>query len=428
MKHLRYAMFVACLIFVGCQQQSSQVELPAVPQVLNTTIERGAAVTLAVLGSEKTAMAWVTLDESRERGRLFTLVEGNDIIEIHDQDAIPVLDPETPPQIEPGPDGVLNLTYAASSDLNNKWSSMAIRFSRSHDAGLTWSTPVSIGEEHFGGYRNDHEMRVAADGTIYVSWLDSRFQEEGVAGDIRVVISRSSDGGQTWSVPVLVDHEPSCECCRVSVETGPDGVVYAGWRKILAGGIRDIVVARSEDEGRTWSRPVRVFADEWEMGYCPDAGPAMRIDSKNRLHVAWWTGKEGEAGVKYTRSEDGGRTFAEPLIMKTSPLSKASHVQLAYQDDRLALTWDDGSLETPRIALRVSENGGDSFNDLIYLSDGKQAAAYPFAAFREDDLYVIWHFRGGEGQATYHKNERLPMWNTQDHSAGPQIARMVLGK
>jgi hypothetical protein len=41
--------------------------------------------------------------------------------------------------------------------------------------------------------------------------------------------------------------------------------------------MRDVVVARSSDQGATWTPPVRVHADEWKFDACPHAGPAIAL-------------------------------------------------------------------------------------------------------------------------------------------------------
>jgi hypothetical protein len=57
-----------------------------------------------------------------------------------------------------------------------------------------------------------------------------------------------------------------CFCCKTSVTTGPRGVVYVAWRHIYPVNLRDMAVASSTDGGRTFSQPVRVSEDGWQLG------------------------------------------------------------------------------------------------------------------------------------------------------------------
>src|SRR5690606_7506920 len=133
-----------------------------------------------------------------------------------------------------------------------------------------------------------HNLLVASDGTVFVSWLDSRRDEQGTetesegaavetaaapatpGPDVRVAVS--TDGGRSFDPSTIVDMQ-TCPCCRTAMAVGPDGSLYVAWRKIYPGDVRDIVVARSRDRGATWDEPVRVAADDWVFPGCPHAGP-----------------------------------------------------------------------------------------------------------------------------------------------------------
>lgn len=369
------------------------------PLAVNVSLNRRAASTIAVTRAAEApfreVQAFVTLADDDATGLLFVRVDDAAPMRLADADAIPVLDPETPPQVAIGSNNAIHVAYAASSSLADKWSTMAIRHVKSIDEGRTWSAPVTIGGVSFSGYRNDHELHVAEDGYMYAGWLDSNFADPS-SGAILAVVSSSSDGGATWSTPAPIDQNPSCECCRVALASRSDGTVIAAWRKIIGGEVRDIVVAESADRGRTWSAPTRVFADDWLMDHCPDAGPALGVDETDRVHVAWWTGKEGAAGVKYARTDGGSLDFGSPVSLKLDSLSRASHVQLAARAGEVVVVWDDGALKEPRIAIRRSLDGGDTFSPLEYVSPGTYSAHYPVLAIGSGGrITVAWHRRGG---------------------------------
>src|SRR5690606_19957859 len=134
-----------------------------------------------------------------------------------------------------------------------------------------------------------HDIAVAPDGTVYASWIDSRERDRvraalGIAdeagghsghgghggngagpgdhaamaadeaalpsSDVRV--ARSTDGGRTFEPGVVVARDV-CPCCRTSLAVAPDGAVLVAWRRVFDGDVRDIVVARSTDGGRTFA-------------------------------------------------------------------------------------------------------------------------------------------------------------------------------
>ena len=414
------ALCAVLLPVVGCRQTSSDLtdaETFAARE-LNVALNRRATSTLATNTADDAAFgvaqAFVTLNDEGN-GQLFIRVDDDTPKALADADATPVLDPETPPQVVIDNGGIIHVAYAASADVARRWETMGVRYTQSRDSGKTWSAPVSAGAAPFDGYRNDHEIHVTDTGLILVGWLDSTVGDQD-SGEINFVVSGSRDGGRTWSPLTVVDESPSCECCRVALTSTSDGKVFAAWRKIFPNSERDIAIASSGDDGSTWSAPERVYQDGWVVGHCPDAGPSLLADASNALHLAWWTGKEGAAGVKYARTPVGGGAFGAPIALKTGAVSRASHVQLAIaQSDtpgksQVAVVWDDGMLEAPQVALARSSNAGESFGEIEYLSEGAGSAHYPTATVAKDGALVVsWH-RYGEGEAM----RRLP-----DLDAGP---------
>jgi hypothetical protein len=102
--------------------------------------------------------------------------------------------------------------------------SQSIAVMISDDRGLTWTAPIEVGTAFFlpisdpdtgGPVRVGEPIPdVAVDpgnGNLYVTWLDSRFNN---FQHDDVLLSSSTDGGQTWSVPIKVNQTPA---------TGPDG-------------------------------------------------------------------------------------------------------------------------------------------------------------------------------------------------------------
>ncbi len=139
---------------------------------------------------------------------------------------------------------------------------------RSTDHGLTWSTPVFASTNQTIGTVNANTqtgLRTGAgipsasvdrsSGAIYVVWSDARFsggQRDGVA------LSKSVDGGLTWSKPVQVNQAPNVQAFTPAVAVAADGsigVTYFDFRQDT--GAVDTLLANywrvvSKDGGATW--------------------------------------------------------------------------------------------------------------------------------------------------------------------------------
>lgn len=371
----------------------------------------GTAPMFAISPSGTQAVAWVSAPHGGTDGRLYVSVAGAPPTEIRDTLGPIEAHGEAPPKLAYAPDGSLFAAYTVGKVVaGERFPRSALRLVSSRDGGRTWTAPVTVTDGAIFGSHSFHALHVADDGTVYVSWLgksdrdtsaesmEAMSEMSGMSHSMHgghdasaAWISRSTDGGKTWTPRVRVDMGEACPCCRTALATSKDGTLFMAWRHVFPGSVRDIVVARSTDHGATWSAPVRVNADDWTFDACPHAGPAIAVDANNTLHVAWWTGKEGRAGVFYARSADGGKSFSGVTALGAAKYSRPAHVQMALaSNDRLVVAWDDGTKQIPQVMVRVSNDGGSHFADATAVSAAGRAASFPVLAVHGDSLAVAW--------------------------------------
>jgi hypothetical protein len=367
------------------------------PVVVSRVTGGGAAPVFAEGPFGRLALAWVSAPQRGDDGRLFVFADNGTgpgpVEELRDPLGSLSIYGEVPPKIAYGPDRTLYAAYLVSKVVPGmRWPQHALRFAVSRDGGAHWDTPMTVtGDSVFGSY-DDHALHVASDGTIYLSWLAMTNHHTS-----NTYFARSSDRGKTWSRPTVIDQNPSCPCCRTAMASGPDGALYVAWRKRFPGEQRDIVVAKSTDAGTTWNAPVRVYKDAWEVNYCPDAGPSIKVGRDGILHVAWWTGREGRAGTQYAQSRDGGVTFSKPVELGLAQYSRAAHIQLALgvgsDSGMVVAAWDDGTRKVPQVVVRVSRDGGRRFAPAEVVSATDNAAGYPVVVLRSGVVVVAWQER-----------------------------------
>jgi len=394
------AAVTAAALVGGCRTGGSSglVELGE-PHAVSSSTAVGSAPMFAVSATGAQAAAWVSAPGGGTDGRLYVSIDGAAPVELRDPLGPIEAHGEAPPKIEYAADGSLSALYVVARVMPGlRFPVAALRFVRSTDGGRTWSRPVTVTDDKEFGSHNFHALHSGADGALYLTWLDSR------EGKSAPFLTRSTDGGNTWERNRRVSAGEACPCCRTAIATGKDGSLYVAWRTVDPGNIRDVVVARSTDHGVTFSQPVIVHHDGWVYPGCPHAGPSMRLDQRNRIHITWWTGREGIAGVHYARSDDGGRSFTTYVPLGTAEFSQPAHVQLALgAEDQVVVAWDDGTRETPQVLLRLSRNGGRTFGPAQPVSSADRAAMFPVLAVTGDDVTVAW----SEHSAEHHRNEMV---------------------
>jgi sialidase-1 len=185
-----------------------------------------------------------------------------------------------------------------------------------------------------GGY---HTYRIpsllaTARGTL-LAFAEGRKQGRGDAGDIDLLVRRSEDEGRTWQPPQTVwdDGPNTCgnPCPVADRDTGTIWLLMTWNRgddpepKIIAQESKDtrrVFVARSTDEGRTWSRPQDITA------------------AVKPTNWTWYATGPG-AGIQLERGPHRGRLLIACDHIEARTRHYDSHV--VYSDDR-GRTWKLG--------------------------------------------------------------------------------------
>lgn len=244
------------------------------------------------------------------------------------------------PQVAVGPRGEVYVIWVNSTHAPKlMYGLRTLHFAVSTDGARSFAPPVTIVDDGQTSGRSFFDVAVSESGTIYVAWLDSpamRDENGTLVSDksrqSAVRLTRSTDGGRSFEPSIVLGTDP-CPCCNVFVLAGRGDDVYVSWRNVVkdeAGkSTRDMVVAASSDGGQTFGAPVEVHDDAFPIEGCVHVGAPMAMDSQGRIHVAWYTGKEGAAGIFYAVSSDRAASFGAPIPILSGAWVPPSRVDIA---------------------------------------------------------------------------------------------------
>ena len=104
-----------------------------------------------------------------------------------------------------------------------------------------------------------------------------------------------------------------------------------------------VVVAKSTDLGKTFSAPIPVAPGPIDVDWGPDSRPQIAVDHAGHLIVTYavFKDKRFNGRVYYTRSIDGGVSFAPPQPITTDETSQRFQTVATDPDGKLFAAWLD---------------------------------------------------------------------------------------
>jgi len=229
--------------------------------------------------------------------------------------------------------------------------SYTLELTRSPDGGRTWSPPT---RPHHDSTQTQHgfaSLFQVPGGGLGLVWLDGRaIRPDAPTGDMALRAALFDAAGRQQR-EMVVDSRV-CECCSTATAVTSAGVIVA-YRNRDASETRDIYVTRLVND--KWTSPTLVHKDGWRLDGCPVNGPAVSARG-SEVAVAWFTAVGDEPRTLVAFSHDAGGTFGAPI--RVDDRGSAGRVGVELLDDASAVvTWVEAASPAMFSARRVDGRG-----------------------------------------------------------------------
>lgn len=274
-----------------------------------------------------------------------------------------------------------------------------------------------------------------------------------------IIVASSRDGGRTWSRTV-VDGFTTCtgsDKARVShprVRFASDGLLYLAAFPVGEFGefeprniMNEILVARSDDGGLTWSRPHQITQAETLNDF---SGLATEPDT-GAVEVIW---AENEAvdplgePIYLSRSTDRGETWDKKLVTRAAPGSVAfakvaplpsGELLVFLQEVPIPSFFPTSAGPHGSISVLVSDTKGETWSAARQVVDdaivgwpnvavtGNGMVYLTYRTRTADGKYSVWLTRSDDGAATWTESVQAFSYEYA-HGTNPDIALAVTGE
>ena len=217
---------------------------------------------------------------------------------------------------------------------------------------------------------------------------------KGARRDVAIVIDTSYSMGYVTGKETVLDSRV-CDCCQTSLIATASGELMATYRDRSADEVRDISLVRFD--GKQWSEPKLVHADEWLIDGCPVNGPRV-VSTDGLSAVTWFTGVGGGGGsVRLAFRKDDW--YGAPIdIDEGKPVGRVDLVFLPAETALVSWMEYAEAGEADWRVRTVSQAGKLGASIKVGRVPSDRASGYLRMVPSEDAVVLTWTTPGPEGQ------------------------------
>ncbi len=237
------------------------------------------------------------------------------------------------PRVSTNGSGTWIATWRANLSLDNTIGTDAdILVSHSTDNGANWTTPVAFNANAAADFGEDYSPNIATDGAgNWVTVWESNDTLGGIGEDNDIMVARSTDNGASWSAPATLNTNAAADSGEDNdpqLTTDGAGNWIVVWQSTdslgaTIGTDADVLVARSTDNGASWSAPTALNANA-AVDSVGDVDPRLSTDRAGTWIAVWVSGDSlggtigSDGDILLSRSTDNGVSWSAPSALNTN--------------------------------------------------------------------------------------------------------------
>jgi hypothetical protein len=271
-----------------------------------------------------------------------------------------------------------------------------VLLTRSMDNGRSFDNIKNLSNNTSDSF--NQEIAVFGD-TVYVVWLDQSDEDD----ETNILLKASGDGGETFGRTVNISS-------NANQETFPkvaafEGSVYIAWN------MADDTLDERDNEGLFFVRSLdggNNFDNIIKLNHENDFGELQISAFDETVYVAFGGLHSLDVnGVLFTKSNDGGRSFSEPVtIDENGRFVNSLNVEVSAYDEQFSYVAAQVTVSGNEEILLLEMTGNNS-TKVLNLSNNPKISECPSIAIEGDNIYVVWEdMTPGNHEILYAKGTR----------------------